>query len=131
MEQADAYGIERASGLDAFETGTVVRVNEQRLEIDPFAAIERRVGRMVLGGRRSLTTSASRDVAIEAATLTGALLPTARRALEELLAASATTRRPAEAAPALLAAWTRAYVVTMTLRRALAMAAWAGPVFQS
>jgi len=99
--------------------------------LDPIAAIERRVGRMVLGGRRSLTTSASRDVAIEAATLTGALLPTARRALEELLAASATTRRPAEAAPALLAAWTRAYVVTMTLRRALAMAAWAGPVFQS
>lgn len=94
------------------------------VSIDPVGALERRVARMVLGGRRSLTSSASREVATEAAALSAALLPTARRALEELLAASAGLERSPGSSLGLLDAWMRAHVVARSLRATLARSGW-------
>jgi hypothetical protein len=109
--------------VDAAAVSSAMRA-ESNDATDPIASLERRVGRMVLGGRRSLTTSASRDVALEANTLASAMLPTTRRVLEELLVAAATSGRPTEARRRLLEAWLRAYVTSTTLRRTLAGAAW-------
>lgn len=97
---------------------------EDASTFDPVAALERRVARMVVGGRRSLTSSASREVGVESAALTSALLPTARRALEELLSASARLDRSEAASIALLDAWTRAHVVARSLRASIARRGW-------
>jgi hypothetical protein len=87
---------------------------------DPLEALERRLSRLVLGGRRTLTTRASAEVAREAALLEGHLAKAARAALEGLLVAAARRTGPRE----LLEAWVRAFVVVEAMRGALGRAAW-------
>ena len=88
---------------------------------DVVAPLERRIARLVIGGRRSLGARTSVEVDREVRSLTQRLAPTAAGALRSLAVTSATA---AEGPRALAEAWLRAFVAADTLRRALARDGW-------
>jgi len=126
----DALG---RSQIEAPAAGRLVAASLTTAEpVAPLGALERRLARMVLGGRRSLTAHHAGEVSQEAALLRACMAPTAARALEGLLVAAedarprafAEERRASAAARALSDAWLGSYLVLGTITDALERAAW-------
>jgi hypothetical protein len=101
------FDVLAASYVRPTQTPQSTLVAEVQGRLDPLAALERRLERLVLAGQRSLTTAAAAQVANEARALERSMLPAGARALEALLVACAASRAPdADLANAWLAAHT-------------------------